>query len=662
VRIPGIIVITCLLAANHCVAAVTLRVGETNGVPPFPHTNGKQIGRTSKGIWLVAYDGKTPTGERAAFLAVSKGTSPEFEGDFHPSTMIAGASAAVLSVPAREARLTSFVVDPEDILHLTWQSSKPAGIWYSRCTVGGTDVAGRIGQVENWTWADGRSSGAERVDDPETSSQLGDLVLDGEGRLWIGYSRSVKVPGGQAYRFRSDGTLATNVCPTDAGEIWLAGADREGKWKRVRLTDPGPYHSPVMDLDESGSLHLVFGFDVYLHYLRLPTSTGWRTGDRATVDLPDAVWTMTPPASYSVLGWGSRALVAFEKAGHVVLYAVFDGKKWTRNALYDTPTEPCHQPILARDHHGIAWLFWVNGRRGYTFYARWLGSRFSAPYESRALPGDPFSHGEPLTGPVLGETHTVERKGAAGLGSLGVAISGREASSRVYFDRVLVPDLIAKPGRRVLFLDMLEVGAVDGLRESFHAMTKHPTNPVVRPGAPGAFDDLRAHAYGEVLRDDGLFRLWYSAWSAAERDKSPQDSRHYVGYAESRDGIRWVKPILNQVEYRGSKANNIVDLDYQGKSAHSPMIVKDGSETDPARRYKMILYQPGGNTLKVSADGIHWQNVGVVNPSRLPGGERNLATFGDRRNLFFDPLEINAERAGRCFPIAPGRRRSTGGG
>src|SRR5262245_8964573 len=60
------IVVTCLLAAGHCLAVVTLRIGETNGIPPFPQTNGKQIGRTSAGIWLVAYDGKTPAGERAA--------------------------------------------------------------------------------------------------------------------------------------------------------------------------------------------------------------------------------------------------------------------------------------------------------------------------------------------------------------------------------------------------------------------------------------------------------------------------------------------------------------------------------------------------------------------------------------------------------------------
>ena len=36
-------------------------------------------------------------------------------------------------------------------------------------------------------------------------------------------------------------------------------------------------------------------------------------------------------------------------------------------------------------------------------------------------------------------------------------------------------------------------------------------------------------------------------------------------------------------------------------------------------------------------------------PSRLPGGKRNLASFGDRRNLFFDSLETNAERRWKVF-------------
>ena len=77
------------------------------------------------------------------------------------------------------------------------------------------------------------------------------------------------------------------------------------------------------------------------------------------------------------------------------------------------------------------------------------------------------------------------------------------------------------PVAEVLFLDMLEVAAVDGL-PIVPRDDEASSQPGCTPGAPGAFDDLRAHAYGEVLREDGQFRMWYSALSAAERDEPPR--------------------------------------------------------------------------------------------------------------------------------------------
>src|ERR1044072_5162161 len=53
-----------------------------------------------------------------------------------------------------------------------------------------------------------------------------------------------------------------------------------------------------------------------------------------------------------------------------------------------------------------------------------------------------------------------------------------------------------------------------------------------------------------VLRDGGKYRLWYNA--------SLNDTRLYIAYAESDDGLNWRKPVLNLVNWRGSKANNIV--------------------------------------------------------------------------------------------------------
>ena len=81
-------------------------------------------------------------------------------------------------------------------------------------------------------------------------------------------------------------------------------------------------------------------------------------------------------------------------------------------------------------------------------------------------------------------------------------------------------------------------------------MKRHPSNPILRTGPPGSFDDLRAHAYGEVLYDEGKFRMWYSGLDQAFAET--QRSNHHVGYAESEGRAELGQAdTLNQVEYQG---------------------------------------------------------------------------------------------------------------
>ncbi len=89
-------------------------------------------------------------------------------------------------------------------------------------------------------------------------------------------------------------------------------------------------------------------------------------------------------------------------------------------------------------------------------------------------------------------------------------------------------------------------------------------------------------------------------------------------YAESDDGITWAKPALGQVLFKGSRANNALDLPHTIVSGAA--VIKDDDDPDPARRYKMV-YQffpdqtepviPEYGTLPsiacaVSPDGLSW--------------------------------------------------------
>lgn len=644
----GLILSVCLLWTTPDAAAVlTLRTGSHNGVPPFPRTNGRQIAGNSQGIWFLVHDGaadENPT----VFLATSRDFRPEFAGDFTPAMAMAGGSRRpVLTGPFAGARAASLVIGRDDTLHLAFQSSEPQGIWYARCPAGGMNPSAILGRRENWTRADGKAPGPERIDHGE-GTEFGDLVTDARGRPWILYSQTVPATGENFYEVRDKGHSYSRRARRPARQLWAASPG-DGDWIRRPLTRPGDFGAPIADLDRSGTLHLTSSRKGYnrLFYFQFPNFTG--DFDRRhdfTASAPRVPWTGTGFVSHSVIGWGRHALVAWEKVEHQVLYAFFDGETWTVQGLHSSP-EHFHHPILVRDRHDVGWVFWTNTTRSHTFYSRWLGARFGAPYEGRTVGGDPVPHEEMTRAPSLSHFHTVGKEAGTHSGALGLALATRGADGGVFFDTLKIPDLNPRPGYKVLFLDMLEVSALDDLQRSLHPMKKHPANPVLRTGPPGAWDDARAVAYGEVLLDDGKFRMWYSGTDRESLRR--RDSGGYrVGYAESEDGIHWIKPVLGQVEHRGSTRNNIVDLGYR-PHGHWVMAVKDERDPNPQKRYKALVDHTGGNRLHFSADGTRWTKGILVNPDRLPEGGTNPGRFGDRRNLFYDSLETHPDRRWKVF-------------
>ena len=152
----------------------------------------------------------------------------------------------------------------------------------------------------------------------------------------------------------------------------------------------------------------------------------------------------------------------------------------------------------------------------------------------------------------------------------------------------------------------------------------------------GAVDDGAAHFYGTVLFDEGLYRMWYYAchwginpdWPHRKMQQLKKLSTRIVGgkqmitgplcYAESVDGIKWTKPSLGQVLFKGNKENNALLLPHTLVSGAT--VIKDIGETDINRRYKMVyqffpefsdpIINEFGNkptvALATSSDGICW--------------------------------------------------------
>ncbi len=91
-----------------------------------------------------------------------------------------------------------------------------------------------------------------------------------------------------------------------------------------------------------------------------------------------------------------------------------------------------------------------------------------------------------------------------------------------------------------------------------------------------ATDALGAVTYGTVIKEGNRFRLWYQAATAAHDFSS---DIAYVAYAESDNGIDWVKPEIKMKQSGQVLPGNLTNL-----SLHSPSITVFPDEP-PARRY-----------------------------------------------------------------------------
>lgn len=169
--------------------------------------------------------------------------------------------------------------------------------------------------------------------------------------------------------------------------------------------------------------------------------------------------------------------------------------------------------------------------------------------------------------------------------------------------------------------DDVAIPHTQNLRLEMHAPRRFEGNPVLARGAAGSVDAHGVQFYGSVIRDGGKYRLWYVAFDDEVKSKAPS-TRWRAAYAESTDGVTWVKPELGLVEHRGSKKNNLVDVGGAWGFVNLK-VIKDEAESDATRRYKMMTHvyyrhhtRLGTLLPFVSADGLTWRPVKEVKPMK----------------------------------------------
>jgi len=173
-----------------------------------------------------------------------------------------------------------------------------------------------------------------------------------------------------------------------------------------------------------------------------------------------------------------------------------------------------------------------------------------------------------------------------------------------------------------LFLDETRVAESRCLGRMWHTPVKR-CEPVLRGDEPWERD--RVVAYGTVLRQQGVFRMWYVSFNLPEGS---------VCYAESSDGVHWTKPRLGLCDFHGSRDNNIL-FTVENGYVDNLGVIDDPS--DRAWPLKMIYWRRQWKTrhgancagdvyglcAARSKDGIHWDHTpGLVLPD-----------WGDRTNV-----------------------------
>ena len=193
--------------------------------------------------------------------------------------------------------------------------------------------------------------------------------------------------------------------------------------------------------------------------------------------------------------------------------------------------------------------------------------------------------------PVGGRLRVLPRKdtkmfaGKRVAGLLCVGLMCGAILSQTDIARAIDPSFVVPSRQRQLFLDNYGIGSIDGLTRTIHQPDK--VGPVMTSPNPAQTLQTRS-----VPAWDPVDRL-YKAWTL-----STDHSFHY-----SSDGINWIDgPIPNM---------------------RTDIVVYDGSDPDPNRRFKAVLPNTG---VAVSPDGINWSMV-----PNVPG-----IPSSDEYNLSFD--------------------------
>ena len=547
----------------------------------FACSNSRQIARGPDGTWLVLLR----QGKKKLALRTSRKPRPRGE-DFADQIQIVGDfQPAVFETSGRLKGMGGIVFDRRGALHLFWQEGRKV-----HEAINESVTTRSLKRYKSWLRRTVICRGKNPV--------LTDAVVDADGWAHV-------------------------VCCCDDG-VYVGRPRQRGAFQKVYEAG----RNARLALDAEGGCHLVFEVDLavppehlerVIYYLCSRDGESWTSADGKGPEPEVAAHAISWRPS--LVCWRNRPLIVFqadgikktkrggkdffrqrEGGGAGIGFAYHDGIAWRRGWVSKadevlirriTPVAPDGRyagkltpqveekwrPSLGVDGHGVPWAWWMDTTRRMSYWARWLGERFSEPHE----------HGGPFYRPTEFLSCQAESSGD----SLGVVAL---ADDHAVFDTAAAPGLRAGDDCSVLMLDLVETAEMTGLEHGVQPMAKFPGNPVF---SPDTSKWEGPHVTGPMVTYDEERRRYCMRYVTGA-------GGWVWAYAESKDGIEWRR---TAVEKRSgdNRLQNVIPF-------------CDESESDPERRFKGYLFEK--HVLKPTAfvtspDAIHWRKEEGLSASRL---------------------------------------------
>ena len=139
--------------------------------------------------------------------------------------------------------------------------------------------------------------------------------------------------------------------------------------------------------------------------------------------------------------------------------------------------------------------------------------------------------------------------------------------------------------------------------------------------------------YCTVIDNGEKLQLYYRGLASSGKDGRKEES---TCYAESIDGINWIKPKLGQYEKFGTNQNNIVLADAAPVTHNFSPFLDAKKDVKPDHKYKALGgTEKSGLIAYVSSDGINWEKLQTDSVfSKGKFDSQNVSFWSEQEQLY----------------------------